>query len=42
MRILVVEDDATLSAQLESGLKDAGYRAIAKAVPVASGYARRS
>ena len=25
MRILVVEDDATLSAQLESGLKDAGY-----------------
>jgi two-component system OmpR family response regulator len=25
MRILVVEDDATLSAQLESGLKEAGY-----------------
>jgi two-component system OmpR family response regulator len=25
MRILVVEDDATLAAQLESGLKEAGY-----------------
>jgi two-component system OmpR family response regulator len=25
MRILVVEDDVTLSAQLESGLRDAGY-----------------